>query len=181
MSLCVLKYCLNQELMGKTEPFSYFWHNLHGALTQSSVSAVGEANERNCIPDYRSVGPLRFSAPVRAAREPRRPSTQMKHNRTVMVKPLVPLWPDLCLLSDTGADSAHGQLHEPLEPRPPSRLTQAAGPVGRGRQALPRNELLHQGPHATVIDRLRPGRGGVCIRVERVGLRCMSGFLHFYR
>lgn len=53
-------------------------------------------------------------------------------------------------LSDTGPDSAHGQLHEPLEPQRPAGLTPAARPLGRRRQALPGHELHHQGPHATV-------------------------------
>lgn len=53
-------------------------------------------------------------------------------------------------LSDPGADSAHGQLHEPLEPQCPTCLTPAARPLGRRQQALPGHELHHQGPHATV-------------------------------
>jgi len=55
------------------------------------------------------------------------------------------------LVSDPGAHSAHGELHQPLEPRPPiGRLAAAARPMGRGQQTLPRHELHHQGPHAAV-------------------------------
>ena len=44
----------------KTAVYLILWADPHGALTQSHVTAEGETNERNSIPDCRSSGFLRF-------------------------------------------------------------------------------------------------------------------------
>lgn len=118
--------------------------NLNGALTQGHITTVGEANESNFILDCRSVVCLRF--PLWASGSPESNETQSYH-RVKAINPAL-MWP--VFVSDTGADSAHGQLHEPLEPQPPVCLTPAPRPLGRRQQAFPRNELHHQGPHTTV-------------------------------
>lgn len=114
-----------------------------------------------------------FCVPLGTSSSPESNETQSYHH----VKAINPALCVFALVSDTGADSAHGQLHEPLEPQPPACLTPAARPLGRRQQALPCDELHHQGPHTTVNkDRLTTGREGgrtlplVCIHMECVGL-----------
>ena len=87
-----------------------------------------------------------FCEPLWASSSPESNETRPHHHvKAINPAPVSPVF-----VSDTGADSAHGQLHEPLEPQPPAGLAPAARPLGRRRAALPRDELHHQGPHTTV-------------------------------
>lgn len=68
--------------------------SLRGALTQSRITTVGEANESNFNLSCRSVGFLRFSHLLWATRGPAAPRNLMKHYHMMVLKPLILLRAD---------------------------------------------------------------------------------------